>query len=227
MYREDFVSKTHDSGLADRKFNHKKVWVFPNEEKVERCMVWLVEKYLGLCAKYYKKSNLYLQFLQKPTPKNWNAGQVVGTHTIRKVVSEVMKQANIPGFLMNHLLRCSGGTRLFRGGIDRKLVKECMGHHSDAVDTYQVMSMQQREHISNVLKGQTVKKSDQTKSKVVKSNVTEQIASPQPHVCKCTCGGVKASSTSKIVSRIISESKHKGKVVVKVELELHNDTLFV
>ena len=147
----------------------------------------------------------------------------MGAHTIGKVVSAIMTHANIPGFFTNHSLRLSGGTRLFRGGIDRKLVKECTGYCSDDVDTYQVTSMQQREHISNVLKGQTGNRNDQSKSEGVKSIACDQSAAPESHVCKCTCGGISTSKISEIVSNIVSQSKDKGKVVVKLELELHNE----
>ena len=63
MYRENFVTKTHDGGLSDRHFNYKEVWVFPNEQKPERCTVRLVNKYLALYLRYYRKSNFYLQCL--------------------------------------------------------------------------------------------------------------------------------------------------------------------
>ena len=161
VYHEDFVSKTHDDGLADRQFDSKEVWVFPNESNPERCTVRLVEKYLSLCLLYHKKSNFYLQILQKPMPRQWYTEQVIGTHTIGKVVSVMMRDAKIEGFFTNHSLRHSGGTDLFRGGIDRKFVKECTGHRSYAVDTYQVTSIEQRKHIIEVLQGQNEPKSDE------------------------------------------------------------------
>ena len=129
-YREDFVTKTHDGGIADCKYDHKEVWIFPNIDQPQRCTARLVEKYLSLCPLYYKKNNFYLQSLQKHAPKQWYAyaEKVIGTHTIGKVVMDIMKEAKIEGFFSNHSLRCSGGTRLFRRGVDRKLVKECTGH---------------------------------------------------------------------------------------------------
>ena len=63
----------------------------------------------------------------------------------------MVKKAKIEGFFTNHSLRRSGGTRLFRAGVDRKLVKEFTGHCSDAVDAYQVTSFEQRKHMSNVV----------------------------------------------------------------------------
>ena len=38
-----------------------------------------------------------------------------------------METAGIVGFYTNHSARCTGGTRLFRAGMQRKLVKETTG----------------------------------------------------------------------------------------------------
>ena len=43
----------------------------------------------------------------------------------------MLNNAKLNGFFTNHSLRCSGTTRLFQNGIDRKLVKESTGHTSD------------------------------------------------------------------------------------------------
>ena len=134
VYREDFVTKCHDGGIDDRKNDRKKVWVYPNDDNIDRCTVRLVEKYLSLCPMYFKKENFYLQSLQKPNPRQWYAEQVIGVHTISKITADLMKKGDIEGYFTNHSLRRTGGTRLFRAGIDRKLVKEVTGHCSDAVD---------------------------------------------------------------------------------------------
>ena len=155
VYREDFVTKTHDGGINDRKLDCKEVCIFPNVQDPSRCTVCLVDKYLSLCPMYYRKSNFYLQCLQKPTPKQWYGEQVIGVHTIGKIVSELMKRAKIEGFFMNHSLRRSGGTRLFRAEVDKKLIKEMTGHRSDAVDAYAITSMEQKKMLSEVLKGKS------------------------------------------------------------------------
>ena len=63
----------------------------------------------------------------------------------------MMKEANIEGFFTNHSLRHSGGTRLFRAGVDCKLVKEVTGHRSGAVDRYQITSHEQHEKMSKII----------------------------------------------------------------------------
>ena len=66
-------------------------------------------------------------------------------------MSEACRKAKIEGFITNHSLRRTGTTRLFRNGIDRKLIKEFTGHSSDAVDAYAITSDQQHEQISKIL----------------------------------------------------------------------------
>ena len=77
VYREDSITKTHDGGLADMHRDRKIVWVYPSEKEV-RCPMILVEKYVGLCPLFMKRTNFYLQFLQRPGPKKWYSNQVVG-----------------------------------------------------------------------------------------------------------------------------------------------------
>ena len=45
-----------------------------------------------------------------------------------------------------------GAPGLFRAGVDRKLVKECTGHSSDAVDKYQITSEEQREKLCEIIR---------------------------------------------------------------------------
>ena len=101
---EDRVSKTHDGGLKDMRNERKEVWIFPHADPL-KCPVRLVEKYLNLCPLYYKKSNFYLQALQRRNPKQWFAEQVIGVHMIGKVTVNLMELAKIPGFFTNHSLR--------------------------------------------------------------------------------------------------------------------------
>ena len=51
-----------------------------------------------------------------------------------KTVKNLLKEANIEGYFTNHSCR-SSTTKLFQAGVDKKLIKEITGHHSDAVDT--------------------------------------------------------------------------------------------
>ena len=148
---------------------------------------------------------------------------MIGTHTIGKVVTHLVEKAKIPGFFMNHSLRRSGGTRLFRGGIDRKLVNEATGHRSDAVDNYRVMSIQQRKAMSDVIKGQNEEKVAQSKTEpeVNAKDAIDEIADHK--VCKCKCGVVTEEIVGEIISKIVNETGKKGKVVINMEFEVHNE----
>ena len=74
-----------------------------------------------------------------------------------------MHDAEFEGYFTNHSARRTGGTHLFRAGVDRKLVKEAMGYHSDAVDKYQVTSHEQRKAMSAILQNNPVQHIEQKK----------------------------------------------------------------
>ena len=154
VYREDHVTKTHDGGINDMKHKRKEVVIFPNLSNPSRDIVYLVDKYLGLCPPMYSKSNFYLKPLQKPTPAQWYGYQVLGEKSIAKILPEMMEEAGYKGYYTGHSLRRSGGSRLFQAGVQRKLVKECTGHASDAVDSYQITSYQQKKIVSEIVQGQ-------------------------------------------------------------------------
>ena len=224
VYREDMVTKSHDGGLNDMRRDRKIVWVYPSSDEW-RCPVRLVEKYLSLCPPISKRSNFYLQSLQRPSPKRWYSNQVVGQNSIGKVVKEMMRAANIEGFFTNHSLRRSGGTRLFRGGIDRKLVKETSGHCSDVVDAYQITSDEQREKMSKIIgnnPAETVSKAQDTEENAGKSaDSDESIASH--HVCKCQCQ-VNSSNVGEVVNQIIGNlEQKKGKTTIKLQIEITHE----
>ena len=226
VYREDFITKSHDGGIKDRKNDRKVVWVYPNQDKT-RCTVRLVEKYLSLCPPYYRKENFYLQCKTKPTPKVWFQEQVIGRNTIGKVVKMMMTDAKIEGFFTNHSLRRSGGTRLFRAGVDRKLVKEITGHRSDAVDAYQITSHDQRQMMSNVLQGvpnipavsvekDKVRETCENSVKCTQFAETEEKRHAQKHV-------VTPNNVAEVVSQLLKVTSNKGKCTIKIEIEMHND----
>ena len=222
VYQEDVVSKTHNGGINDRKSDRKEVWIYPHINS-DRCAVKLVQKYLSLCPSYYKKTNFYLQALQKPTPKQWYSEQVIGVHTISKVVVELMKIAKIDSFFTNHSLRRSGGTRLFMAGVDPNLVKEATGHLSDAVDKYQVPGEDQRKMLSNILQGGKVKKKESETLNNKDNNVEVCELNPKIAEKSCDCKVVNESNVEEIVTQLPKKGKGKGKTVIKLEIEVHNE----
>ena len=150
VYREDTCTKSNDGGITSMRKDRKIVWIYPSEN-IERCPVWLVDKYLSLCPPYYRKENFYLQSKQKVNPVQWYAEQVVGSQTLSKVVKKLLSDAKIDGYFTNHSLRRSVPTHLFQAGVERKLVKEVTGHRSDALDCYQITTNDQRRNISSII----------------------------------------------------------------------------
>ena len=231
LYQEDCVTKTHDGGLNDMCRDRKEVWIFPNETNVNRCPVRLIQKYLSLCPKYYKKANFYLQSLLKPTPTQWYSGQVVGQNTLGKTIGKMMKEADIAGYFTNHSARHTGGTQLFNAGVDRKIVKECTGHTSDAIDKYQITSVEQKKQVSKILANKpTVKvvNSDvkmQESSKESVGNVPNIVSVTVPNdtkkeVCQCQ---MKQNDVGNMINSIIEKNKDKCKMVIKLEIELSHE----
>ena len=223
VYREDSTTKMNDGGLKHMIKERKVVWVYPSENTV-RCPVRLVDKYMSLVPQVgpqTKKHNFYLRGLEKITPAQWYGEQVMGLNTIRKVVKEMLK--GLEGFYSNHSLRRTSTTRLFRSGIDRKLVKEFTGHSSDAVDAYQITSDNQRAEMSNIISGgkkeKVSKKQQECQSEMEFSIVSND--GKKPIGCSCNTQAVKLSESEKIGTMIsnILERRQGGKAKIKLEIE--------
>ena len=218
VYQEDSVTKTNDGGLSSMRKNRKCVWVYPSDNVV-RCPVRLVDKYVSLLppVKPNRKCNFYLRSLEKYTPAQWYGDQVVGLNTLRTVMKDIAKKANLESFVTNHSLRRTGTTRLFRGGVDRKLVKEYTGHSSDAVDQYQITSDEQRESLSKIIAGESHEKPRMSEVEVA---VTEK-SWDTCMSCKCNKKVIEVNELEKLGSLIntLVTAKGQGKAKVKIEIE--------
>ena len=189
VYREDRVTKTNRGGLCDMKKERKIVWIKPNKN-VKRCPVRLVGKYLSLLPKKGSKPNLYLHSMKRPTPHCWYNTCPLGINKVRSAVSQMLKDAGLNGFFMNHSLCRTAATRLFRAGKEVKLVKEITGHVSNAVEKYEITSDQQQMELSSIIQGEVndvksvkdvkvVEKQEENGPKdvnAVRSNSSENIA---------------------------------------------------
>ena len=76
VYREDFVTKTHNGGLNDMRHECKECWVFPNKNTIDRCPAHLIEKYISLCPKNNVKKR---KLLSPITAKAYDKTVVWGT----------------------------------------------------------------------------------------------------------------------------------------------------
>ena len=136
VFEEDTITKTNDGGLNSLRKDRKVVWINPNTNNVNRCPVRLIDKYMSLLPPVKNdtsKHNFYLRSMECPNPAQWYTSQVVGLNTLRKTVSELLKNAKLDGFFTNHSLRRSSATRLFQAGVDKKIIREITGHKSDAL----------------------------------------------------------------------------------------------
>ena len=228
LYEEDCVTKTHDGGLRDMRRDRKIVWIYPNLGNPSRCPVRLIRKYLSLCPAVAKKENFYLQSLQKPTPAQWYGVQVVGQNSISKVVKKLMEDAGIKGFFTNHSARRTGGTRLFRAGVQCKLVKETTGHSSDAIDKYQITSDEQRQMMSEVIAGRhvdQVREVEIAKTEAKKNSDKETIddVCSSCKSCERKVPKVDASNVGGVVKELIKHHKNDGKTVIKIQIEITSE----
>ena len=242
VYTEDTVTKANDGGLKNMRNERKIVWVYPSTNLV-RCPVRLVEKYIKLCPEVMpntKTFNFYLRSLEKYSQTQWYGEQVVGLNTIKKVRKTMLANAKLDGYFTNHSLRHSGTTRLFNEGVDRKIIKEFTGHRSDAVDTYQITSDQQRENLSKIIGGThkengvlsevggDVKLNETTSKKLIKDKSQKPSHSEVEIIMtenaggkcmSCTCGKkeVKVDESAQIgevISQIVN-AQHHGKAQLK------------
>ena len=166
VYTEDCVTKTNDGGLKDMHKEHKVVWVYPSKNS-ERCPVRIIDKYVSLLppVEENRKPNFYLRSLERFTSCQWYGEQVVGLGTLHKIMTSISERQGLDGFFTNHSLRHSGTTRLFQVGVECKLIKEFTGHRSDAIDAYQVTSDAQRQMLSEVIAGGSMRKNDPKKNR--------------------------------------------------------------
>lgn len=223
VYCEDSVTKTHDGGIRDMRSDRKVVWVYPSED-CNKCPVRLTQKYLALCPKYIKKENFYLRSLEKPTPHQWYAEQVVGSQALSKVIGSIMEKGEFFGFFTNHSARRTGGTHLFRAGVQRKLVKECTGHRSDAVDKYQFTSDAQRAELCKIIREdpnviKCKEKSVESDAEAVKQgdgNAKVEVKTNDSNDCVT----VQSNDIGKIIEGVVSSAKGKGKTTIKIQIEI-------
>ena len=70
---------------------------------------------------------------------------------VYKVIKGMCKEAKIKGLFSGHSLRRSSTTRMFQGGIDKKIIREVTGHQSHALDAYEITSAEQKRQVSEVM----------------------------------------------------------------------------
>ena len=120
-------------------------------------------------------------------------------------------------------MRRSGGTRLFRAGVDRKLVKEHTGHQSDAVDAYQVTSHDQRKMMSSVIQGQNVHKVEESKPKVSETVIADSDQREETEKTAHNSLVVEKQNAGEIVSKLLKNVSNKGETTITIKIEIDNE----
>ena len=232
VYTEDTGTKSNDGGLGHMKINRKVVWVCPSKDQ-ERCPVRLVEKYLKLCPNYTRKPNFYLQSLQKSTPTQWYAEQVIGFGTLSKTIKTMLYDARINRIFTGHSLRRSAISRMFRAGMQKKIIREMSGHRSDALEQYEITSDKQKEQASAILQKPPVKETCREVTETLSIAPKEQESVKENSVSNVSVRAGDATCTTRVqsnevgnlVSTIINENKGKGRMVIKMEIEIFHDRI--
>ena len=232
LYQEDFITKTNDNGLNSMNKERKIVCVHPSSN-INRCPVRLLDKYLSLLPPVRSESskhNFYLRSMDKFNPGQWFTTQVVGLNTLKKTVGKMSTNAGFEGFFTNHSLHRSSTTRLFQAGVEKKIIKEFTGHHSDALDKYEITSENQRENVSRIIGGEVPQLEPIAKvpehGEIGQSELEVKVTNSQKYSdsnmsCVCTKKVVKNDETSQIHDMIqsIMSTKRGGKTKIKIEIE--------
>ena len=151
-YTEDVGLKTNKGGIKHRKLSPKSVDMYPGSN-IDRCPVRIFAVYLSMLPAERKCKALYLQPRKKFCKDSWYLDGPVGANSLKEVVGDVCKKANLPGYYTNHSLRSSSATRMYHSGIDEQVIQEITGHRSLAVRSYKRTSDIQKRQASLVLSG--------------------------------------------------------------------------
>ncbi len=135
IYTEDDKSKTFQGGLKSRPKKRKVVPIHSNLVHPEHDLVRLHQKYVSLlppngkCVALYK----YSLSMNRLTPGTWYSDKPMGVNALKGIVKNIAKQAGVDRKFSNHSLWATTATCLYQCGVDEQIIKEVMGHKSDAV----------------------------------------------------------------------------------------------
>ncbi len=151
-YCEDEKSKTNQGGLVGQRQNPKVVKIYGNDDP-NRNIVRLFLKYTSLLPTDGKCSALYKYPLapKKLRASTWYTDKPVGVNALKKIVSNLAKEAGLVGHYSNHSLRASAATRMYQSGVEEQVIKEITGHKSNSVRSYKRTSEELLRHTSETI----------------------------------------------------------------------------
>ena len=128
-----FGEKNFGGGLQHRRIKRKIVEQHENISNPERCIVRLYNKYITKCPKNVPQSNCFYLSPKRHCKVDddvWFTKSPIGKNSLRKVVSDMCKTANIEGYFTNHSLRATTCSMALAKGVPERLVMERTGHRN-------------------------------------------------------------------------------------------------
>ena len=124
-------------------------------ESRPRCLVYLLDLYLGKLPQWAKDRNVFYVWPSKNVPSNptspWYDCVPLGKEKLRKFVVVMCKEAGINEKKMNHSLRATGATAKFNASVPEKMIRDVTGHRSKALMLYECPSIEQQKAVTSVL----------------------------------------------------------------------------
>ncbi len=141
-YKEDFLSKTNQGGLANRRGTPKEAKVYGSDNPL-RNVVCLYEKYVNLLPANARHPSLYKYTLKRPKPNQWYSDNQLGQNALAKIIKTLCDKAGLTGEkFCNHSLRATCATRMYQAGVDEQLIQTFTGHASKVVHKYKTTNDQ-------------------------------------------------------------------------------------
>ena len=177
LYSEG-VSKTYHGGLKHRKLAPRTSKAYANVECANKCIVKIVKLYVSKCPEKGLGKAFYSKPLQKYEKKQiWFSSVPIGHNKLQGMVKSIMEKGRVRGYFTNHSLRATAVSRLYREGVDDKLIKGVTGHRSEAINGYKRESDEQHVNVSKIVQGIRSEKGETTKSCISKDKPADRMGS--------------------------------------------------
>ncbi len=140
-YCKDEKSKTNQGGwLGGDKIQKLSKFMGMTTQNCD--IVRLFLKYTALLPTDGKCSALYKYPLapKKLRASTWYTDKPVGMNSLKKIMSNLAKEAGLVGHYSNHSLCASAATCMYQSGVDEQMIKEITGHKGNSVWLYKRMS---------------------------------------------------------------------------------------
>jgi hypothetical protein len=149
------------------------------------------EQYLSLTPStgpFYRRPN-------KGSPPKFSS-QVIGVHTLGKIVQTFCSEAHFEGYFTNHSGKVTCATQLFANNVDEQLIKRQTGHRSDAVRHYKRPCDDHALQVSSILQAPPPKQAHvQTTAQDSSRDSSEESTSCSIAVPTCTSGALANTFT--------------------------------